>query len=92
MLHIYRHSTNSASLLETCLNELAPNDDLLLIEDGIYHSLNPSAALCQLAELKRLYVLSDDLKARGVNLKIGQLIEMQAWVELTARHDNSLTW
>lgn len=73
---------------QALLSQLAPQDLLLLRQDGCYSLLLDWPQLpC------RSLVLATDLKARGLNVKgAWQSIEDSVWVELAAQASQVVLW
>jgi sulfur relay protein TusB/DsrH len=93
MLHIYRGSHSLSSDLQRCLYQMSSSDVLLLIEDGVYLSQNPIAPLKKRAQQGQVFILVDDVVARGLSVDaLYQRADMAKWVSLSVEHDKSLTW
>lgn len=93
MLHIYRDGYYSSNDLQRCLRRIGTSDVLLLIEDGVYLSQTPIAALNKLAQQGQVFILVDDVAARGLNVdEVYRRADMAKWVKLSVEHDKSLTW
>ena len=80
---------NKADALADCLPLLAPDDALLLIEDGVYAARNgiDTPGPC--------YALGEDLEARGLVGRIVPGIEVVSYdgfVDLVERHQPVVTW
>ena len=97
MLHIVNRSPYQSRSIEQCLNQLQPNDALLLIEDAVYAALKNSRWQSSLtASNAKLYVLESDLMARGLSDKplsetIKQ-VDYSGFVELTENHTPIHSW
>ena len=97
MLHIVNRSPYQSRSIEQCLNQLQPNDALLLIEDAVYAALKNSRWQSSLAASSaKLYVLKSDLMARGLTDKplsetIKQ-VDYSGFVELTENHTPIHSW
>ncbi|MGO4997930.1 sulfurtransferase complex subunit TusB [Oceanisphaera sp. W20_SRM_FM3] len=104
MLHTVKHSPFSHQALAQALAALQPDDQLLLWQDGVIAATVAQsqvslgqASLWQvplqaLANGQRLYVMAEDLQARGLTHTIGQAISMRDWVDLVARWGSPHAW
>ena len=92
MLHIVRDSPLSATRLEECLQLALAGDHLLLIQDGVIASSLP--AYVSRFEQRGLHVsiLAEDLLARGLTPKVGQVIDIGGFVDLVAETGSPLRW
>ena len=92
MLHIVRDSPLSATRLEECLQLALTGDHLLLIQDGVIASSLP--AYVSRFEQRGLHVsiLAEDLLARGLTPKVGQVIDIGGFVDLVAETGSPLRW
>lgn len=92
MLHIVRDSPFSSRKLDLCLQLAAPGDALLLIQDGVVAACAP-AFLPQLQQAGvPLYLLAEDLLARGLRPAMGQVIDMAGFVQLVVEQGSPLRW
>ncbi|OHV12349.1 hypothetical protein BH688_04275 [Kushneria phosphatilytica] len=93
-LHLLNRATHAHGTWEEMMRALGEQDPVLLIEDGVTSLIRPPKALMALGE--RLYVLEEDLQARGVTsllFEIGaQRIDMQGFVLLTERCERIISW
>lgn len=91
------HTLNKASLKVLsydCLSLLSPGDSLLLLEDGVYAAL-PDAPPLTLPEGVRLYVLAEDLAARGISDRIPPAftrVDYAGFVALCLAHVKVINW
>ncbi|WP_025565710.1 sulfurtransferase complex subunit TusB [Psychromonas sp. SP041] len=95
ILHTVNSSPLSTFSLHDCLKQLADNDILLLMSDGVIAasaSIEQQSTLLKLHESQRLYVLQDDLEARGLVVNVGQIIDYPAFVNLTIQCKSQLSW
>ena len=99
MLHTVKHSPFSHQALAQALAALQPNDRLLLWQDGVIAAtvVQEQASLWQaplqaLAKSQRLYVMAEDLQARGLSSSLGQAISMTEWVDLVAKWGSPQAW
>ncbi len=93
MLHLVRTSPFATSDLQTCLDYSQPGDIILLMQDGVIAATLPTwQEILQNYPERELFVLEADLMARGLTARLGQVIDDQAWVALTASQESSLTW
>lgn len=82
--------------LNDCLRQLQPGDSLLLLEDAVYAALAGREAdnTPPLAGVT-LYVLEEDLAARGISDKIQRgfsTVSYSAFVELCLAHTQVVNW
>ncbi|MCK5817670.1 MAG: sulfurtransferase complex subunit TusB [Psychromonas sp.] len=95
ILHTVKTSPLQTFALADCLNYLAKDDALLLIEDGViasYIQLDHLPLLLTLNNEGRLWVLQEDLKARAVVNNIAIACNYKGFVELTIKYKNHLAW
>ena len=99
MLHTVKHSPFSHQALIQALAQLQPNDRLLLWQDGVIaatvargQAILWQAPLQALADSQRLYVMAEDLQARGLSPAIGQQISMLDWVDLVEKWGSPQAW
>lgn len=90
MLHVVSQSPFSHSALTSCLALMHDDDQLLLIQDAVIATTTASWIL-QLQN-KTIYVLQDDLIARGLTNQCGILIDMRGYVALVETLDSPLCW
>jgi tRNA 2-thiouridine synthesizing protein B len=95
ILHVVNTSPFQTSALKDCLEQMADEDQLLLIEDAVVASCADSQVSEQLALLSKeghFWVLSDDLKARGLTAKRGQRCDYQQFVTLAFAAKSQIAW
>lgn len=94
MLHTVKHSPFSHQDLVQALTYMQPNDRLLLWQDGVIASTVSAwqVQLQPLATQGRLYVMQEDLQARGLTSAVGELISMADWVTLVAEWGSPQAW
>lgn len=83
------HLVNKARALEACLNVAAPDDAILLLEDGVY------AAAAVAAPERALYALEPDVTARGLSARLASQVETvddDGFVRLVERHQPVVSW
>lgn len=101
------HLVNKAAALQDCLALMAPDDALLLIEDGVYAARRRSAAPPEdaagakageaepLALPDACHTLSSDLAARGLLGRIDprfRVVSYDGFVDLVEKHQPIVTW
>lgn len=94
-LHILNQAPGNIACLERCLKALAPNDALLLIEDGVYATLPAHAARFASLDQIDCYVLQPDLQARGIEDSVSSpfnIIDDAGFVELACEQDKVISW
>lgn len=99
VLHILRHSPTGSSTLASCLRVLTGGQGVLLMEDAVYALLPSSAAFSSIRLLPgniRLYVLENDLLARGLALDDlparVQPVGYDCMVELCSQSSKVVSW
>ncbi|ALP41728.1 sulfurtransferase complex subunit TusB [Aeromonas schubertii] len=90
MLHLVMSSPFASRSLEQCLAHRTAGDPVVLLQDGVI-------AACTQTWLSRLqgvplYVLQEDLQARGLSALEGQSISMGGLVDLIAEYGSPLSW
>lgn len=88
-LHIVSTSPTHTCALRDCLAVADINDEIILIEDGVYALLqNSPRQTCP------IWALASDCRLRGLINQIDtqKLVDITYFVELTQRHTNSMTW
>ncbi|MEM0952691.1 MAG: sulfurtransferase complex subunit TusB [Pseudomonadota bacterium] len=91
------HTVNqNSNLLDDCLTVAAPGDSLLLLQNGVY-ALQTRQDELQTASTSgiALYVLSDDLKARGLSSAGDDTIQSadyEDFVDLVVAADRVIAW
>ncbi len=98
MLHILRHAPSQV-IFNRALDSVSPGDALLLIEDAVYALLpgtDSASALQSLAQAGQLYVLGQDLLARGLSAAApppgAELIDYLRMVEICVAQPKALSW
>ena len=98
LLHTVNKSPFQYGALESCIRLSKDGSSILLIEDGVYGALNNTriTPLVQEAmKTKKVYALEPDLKARGVQGKVLdgiQLVDYGGFVDLAAEHKAVEAW
>ncbi len=98
ILNIVNKSPNISTALTQCLAQLADGDALLFTEDGVLATLDAPSNQEWLALCPRnitLYVLQEDLAARGVLERVlpeFQQVDYGEWVDLVARYSLNQSW
>ncbi len=95
MLHTLMHSPFQCDFA-LLLRMLKTGDDLLLIQDGVIAALNGSDALEKLLRTPaNIYVLRDDLEARGLFAQISttpSVVDYTDFVALTLKQPQQMAW
>jgi len=91
MLHTINQSPFRGNSLTSCIRFAKPADPILFMEDGVYtvQAGNKFGELIStLLKTNPLYVLSPDLKARGINSVQGEVtqIDYDGFVALVEEH------
>lgn len=92
MLHIVRQSPFDSRVLDECLNLIAPSDSLLLVQDAVIAAcVSDPVSRLQTAGVP-IYVLAEDLLARGLCPMAGEIVDMAAFVCLVVEQGSPLRW
>jgi len=95
-LHTINKQTSDC--VSHCLNALAENDTVLLIEDGVYAAMTGCSAAehwQQLPDGVTCLALADELAAGGIRGQIAATVQPASWEEFVAlctRHDKVISW
>ena len=95
ILHHIQSSATTDSALNCCLRYIDVQDSILLADDALNCLLN-SDWQQRLADFK-LYVLIEDIEARGLSQRIPQtvnisIIDYDQFVLATLQHTKVITW
>lgn len=94
-LHILTKAPGSDQF-NLCLQVARESDCILLIQDAVYALRNTDTSMGKLLASNKIAIkaLSEDISARGITPKGGSVdtIGYQDFVELTAKHQRSVTW
>lgn len=95
-LHVLSHSPFTDTRLDSCLRLLGARDALLLCGDAAYALQPGSAPFAHLqgrAEALQVFVLAEDLQARGLAAPAwATAIDYPAFVDLTIQHAKVNSW
>ena len=95
ILHKVSTSPYADSALSHCLKLLTADDGLLLLQDGVY-ALTHHAYQPELANLSHLYLLTDDIRARGIDSDItlanATQIDFEQFVALSLKFNQVMSW
>jgi tRNA 2-thiouridine synthesizing protein B len=95
MLHTVKHSPFARRDLEQALAQMQNDDRLLLWQDAVIAAtaLAWQERLRALSDDGRLYVMQEDLQARGLSHHdVGEPITMDTLVELVAKLGSPQAW
>ncbi|WP_375056896.1 sulfurtransferase complex subunit TusB [Zobellella sp. DQSA1] len=94
MLHTVRHSPFSHQDLTQALFYMQEGDRLLLWQDAVIAAVVPAwqVRLQALSDSGCLYVMREDLQARGLNTALGEPITMDELVGLVAAWGSPQAW
>ena len=92
MLHLVRHSPLSQLTLQECLLLMGTEDRLLLLQDGVIATTLPDWLPALRLLNSRLFVLAEDLLARGMTPQVGLVIDMAGFVDLVVDNGSPLRW
>lgn len=76
MLHIINKSPFQNGALESCLRFLSDDDEIILIEDGVYAAMpdtNKSDLIGSVISTHKVYALEADIAARGIDKVIDNI-------------------
>ena len=97
ILHHIQTSTSHDNALRLCLRYISPGDSIILTADAVNVLLYPDLIIL-LAAIP-IYVLKDDVEARGLRSKLTtirnieiNLIDDYEFVNQTLRHSKVITW
>lgn len=95
------HMLNKTSLsgcFKLCLAAIGPEDQLLLIEDGVFCGLKDSKdckTLVAALNRQQVFCLEEDAQARGIEKKLANficLINYDKFVALTEQNETVVSW
>ena len=94
MLHTVKYSPFARHDLEQALAQMQNDDRLLLWQDAVIAVTVPvwQTRLQALADGGRLYVMQEDLQARGLKHELGEPVTMAGLVELVAKLGSPQAW
>lgn len=99
MLHLVFKASSQKPLLEACLDNLGPDDDLILLDDAICEARQDSPLGPKLKqkiiEGHRVMALQEQLATRGEGTELLPEIELISYadfVQLVATHSHSRSW
>ena len=95
ILHTVKSSPFNYFALKDCLKLLNNNDQLLLIGDAVSAAsalVDCQSELIQLHKERRLFVLKEDLQARGLTAEYGCIIDYLGFVNLSIKCKSQLMW
>lgn len=93
-LHIFNQPHTEQAVLNNMLAVISDGDAIILIENGVYLAQTSSAQLFQYLAVK-VYALSPDVTARGLNSRLDSSIELvddQGFVKLCCEQPKTISW
>ena len=90
MLHLILNSPFQSQALAEALSYLQPEDELVLMQDAVIAASAPQWSE-QLAGIP-LDVMQEDLQARGLQHRVGNVLDMAGLVALIAQKGSPRTW
>ena len=90
MLHLILNSPFQSQALAEALSYLQPEDELVLMQDAVIAASAPQWN-ARLAGIP-LYVMQEDLHARGLQHRVGNVLDMAGLVALIAQKGSPRTW
>jgi tRNA 2-thiouridine synthesizing protein B len=98
-LHTVNKSPFTHNTLVSCVACCASSDAILLLEDGVFGATSASFLAKKMDILQQqqinIYVLENDLKARGLMQRIMsqcKLIDYDSFVQLTLQYQRVQSW
>lgn len=82
------------NLLASCTSVLAPDDAILLVEDGTYYSTESDEIQLLVPDIA-LYVLKEDVTARGIAEQCApyiKIVDYTGYVRLCCEFDRVINW
>ncbi|WP_163393231.1 sulfurtransferase complex subunit TusB [Enterovibrio norvegicus] len=96
MLHTLYTSPYSSSSLKLCLDYAQAPSAILLAEDAVVAAIEQGEwFLPLLSSNHRIYVLQEDVQARGLEGKIAsefEIVDIKGFVCLTEQHVTQMKW
>lgn len=96
MLHTVNSSPYASASLTNALRYSEKHCEILLLEDAVIAAVVGSQWQETLvASGRRIYLLKEDLQARGIEGQIAsqfEVVDISGFVDLTARHVTQMTW
>ena len=92
-LHLIRDSVLSNNTITLALRNLAPNDVIVLIDDGCYNLNSAFISDAQkIIPLNQCYAIEEHVNARGLQVNTAIVINYEYLLELIFNHQNVITW
>ena len=98
-LHTINKSPFTHTTLASCVQVCGNADGILLLEDGVFGAINSAPCAEELSAIielgTKVYVLSGDVKARGIQEKLRsdiQQIDYNGFVQLSIEHNCVQSW
>lgn len=94
MLHTLSHSPFESDLTTLC-RTISAGDELILIQDGVIAGIDGSALELLLSAPITVFVLSEDIEARGLSAQISNRITTVSYtdfVRLAVKHSTQMAW
>lgn len=90
MLHLILNSPFQSQSLADALSYFQPGDELVLMQDAVIAASAPH--WCERLAGIPLYVMAEDLQARGLPHQVGSALDMAGLVGLIAQKGSPRTW
>jgi tRNA 2-thiouridine synthesizing protein B len=93
VLHLIFNSISDQDALNRCIELAQQDDEILLLENGVYCAQHPKG-IQQLTNANvQTYVLSSDAQSRGIAIAAPfTAIDQTTFVQLTVKHQKSISW
>lgn len=82
----------SHNAYKSCLEHLASDDILVLINDGVYALQIADDELNDKVRANKVFALKDDAQSRGISAQPKTHISYEKFVELSCAHSPSQSW
>lgn len=102
ILHTLNKAQSHTELSQQLTNTCAAQDSVLLIEDGVYHLLDPARSTTKnhwSFNAKNIFALANDASARGIDpsdlegsTENIRFISYQEFVDLCSSHTKTISW
>ena len=92
MLHLIRQSPFQQDISSELATLISKDDDILLIDDGVYFSQSLHFAIVK-EKAKNVLIVDEHLQARGITCEqTDNLLPIAQVAELLVHSDKTLTW
>ncbi len=96
ILHLVSKSPTQNDALDRCLSVINDQDQLLLLQEGVYAGIQHSDSLKKISTVKiTVFALNDDVCARGLTNhwdSVIECIDYATFVTLTEKASKVISW